>query len=154
MHSFEADRVSVVSMSAPYEVRPPHADNRMHQKIVVAFHGELEGMTKELTISSEVYPLDRIEVGESYMVICNKKGYAEYFLDTATFHRREAFVGEFYPALKNAIIELEWALSTCHTKNDRKLIKNTIDSLLYTLIALGRESDLPSDDSFFDSLPL
>ena len=154
MNSYEANLVSVVSVSAPYEVRPPHADNRQHQKIMVNYHGNHEGLTKELTVSSMVFPLEKIEIGGSYMAICNKSGYAEFFLDTATFHRREAFVGEFFPAIKHAIFELDWALSTCQAENDRKLIRSTMDSLFYTLVALGRESDLPSDESFFDDRDL
>lgn len=153
MYSYEANHISVISLSAPYEVKTGHAANKMHQKITVTFHDDHEGLTKELTVSNEVYPLEKIKVGGNYMVICTKSGYAKFFMDNVDFLRREAFVGELYPALKNAITKLEWAFSNCNPKSDRKLIRSTIDSLFYTLIALGRESDLPADTSFFRTLP-
>ena len=153
MNSNDVKRINVLSMSAPYEVTLPNADTKMQQIISVVYRGEHEGETKELIISNSIYPLDKIEVGNCYMVISDEKGIVQFFEDAPTYYHREAFALWYYPILTKTISQLQYALDTCNSEKDRKLIKDSMDSIFYTMIALGRKSDLEADDAFFSCLP-
>lgn len=151
MNANDVKRVNVLSMSEPYEITLPNGVTQKQQKIVVVFREEHEGETKELTISNSVYPLDKIEDGKCYMVISNEKDNVQFFEDAPTYYRREAFVLWHYPILTKTISQLQYALDTCNSEKDRKLIRDSMNSIFYTMIALGRTSDLEADDAFFSS---
>ncbi|MBP3209232.1 MAG: hypothetical protein J6M64_04865 [Oscillospiraceae bacterium] len=154
MFSYETNTITVIGLSAPYEIKCASGVDKTAQKIRVVYHGRSQkGLPKKLTIKNDVYPLDNIKLGAWYKMICDSNGIVLFFLDIPTYHQREAFVGEYFPMITKTILSLESAFQFCGDKNDRKLLKATMNDLFYTLIALGRESVLPQDDVFFTQLP-
>ena len=154
MFSYETNTITVIGLSAPYEIKCASGVDKTAQKIRVVYHGRSQkGLPKKLTITNDVYPLDNIKLGAWYKMICASNGIIQFFLDIPTYHQREAFVGEYFPMITKTILSLESAFQFCGDKNDRKLLKATMNDLFYTLIALGRESVLPQDDVFFTQLP-
>ncbi|MDO5446042.1 MAG: hypothetical protein Q4F31_10540, partial [Eubacteriales bacterium] len=73
----------------------------------------------------------------------------QFIEELYSFYRREAFSKSFFHNIRTAIFELEHSLKFCSGK-DEKLIQNTIDNLLYTLIAIGREANKEMDSEFFE----
>lgn len=154
MFSYETNTVTVVGLSAPYEIKCTSGRNKTAQKIRVVYQGRSQkGLPKKLTITNDVYPLDNIELGAWYKMICDSNGNVQFFLDVPTYHQRETFVGEYYPMITKTILTIESAFQFCGDKNDRKLLKATMNDLFYTLVVLGRNSVLPEDDDFFSQLP-
>ena len=154
MVSYETSDVKVVGLSDPYEIKCASGVDKTSQRINVVYQGKPQkGLPKKLTITNDVFPLDKIELGDWYKMICDNNGNVQFFLDIPTYHQREAFVGEYFPVITKTILTVESAFQFCGDKNDRKLLKATINDLFYTLIVLGRKSILPEDDDFYSQLP-
>ena len=154
MNCCEAKCITIESVLPQNAVIPSDKDGQIVLRIKVAYNDtEQKGLPKELIISDSVYPLNKIIVGGHYKAICDRKGNILFLSDIAVYHHREAFISEYYPMITKTIHTLQFALQFCGADNDRDLVRETITDLFYTLIMLGRESELPFDDEFFMELP-
>lgn len=154
---YEAAQVTITSKSEPYEAGSGNKHGKTLMKVRVIYNEEEQrGLPKNLILKDSVFSLTKVQVGAVYMMKCNNKnGMIEFFEDIDTFQHRSDFVNHGYPAITGAIRILERMAhsSRCITREDYYLIRETVKGLYFSLIALGRQSDLSSDESFYGELP-
>ena len=148
MNCNDTRKITVVRMD------DPDVDQHgvLFRVIEVDYAGSEESkLPRKLTVSGELYNVDRIDVGACYEMICDENGQIKYFIEESAYQQRAEFIDIYFPMIRKAIITLCSAFQFCKEAGDYKVWMDAIDNLFFLLIIIGRDSDLPDDGDFFSN---